>query len=265
MRLPAVRLDRHLPATLNWRTLRPPGSDPGRPADRDFLQAGRIAVMGDSMLSTNAGSSLRLPPSLAHAAREWPDDGCSRVFRTGSTPTRRFSRASNPGCSARTTGSMSASKRNSPTRATSNAASLARATSSPCAARDGAINVLVNRCAHRSMQVCTASRGSTKEFVCPYHQWTYDLSGNLLGLAVPSRLSRPRRHAGGFPPGGAWAATPRGDAPARRGVRQLRRAQRDRWKPSSATACWVISTACSTAASWWCSAICGSAFPATGS
>ena len=47
---------------------------------------------------------------------------------------------------------------------------------------DGAVNVLVNRCAHRSMQVCTASRGSAKEFVCPYHQWTYDLAGNLLGV-----------------------------------------------------------------------------------
>ena len=60
---------------------------------------------------------------------------------------------------------------------------------------DGAINVLVNRCAHRSMQVCTANRGSAKEFVCPYHQWTYDLAGNLLG--VPFR--RGYRGQGGMP------------------------------------------------------------------
>ncbi len=60
---------------------------------------------------------------------------------------------------------------------------------------DGTINVLVNRCSHRSMQVCAASRGSTKEFVCPYHQWTYDLSGNLLG--VPFR--RGFRGQGGMP------------------------------------------------------------------
>ena len=60
---------------------------------------------------------------------------------------------------------------------------------------DGAINVLVNRCAHRSMQVCTASRGTAKEFVCPYHQWTYDLAGNLLGL--PFR--RGYRGQGGMP------------------------------------------------------------------
>jgi salicylate 5-hydroxylase large subunit len=60
---------------------------------------------------------------------------------------------------------------------------------------DGAINVLINRCAHRSMQFCSATRGTVKEFVCPYHQWTYDLSGNLQG--VPFR--RGYRGQGGMP------------------------------------------------------------------
>ncbi|HEY3909269.1 MAG TPA: aromatic ring-hydroxylating dioxygenase subunit alpha [Stellaceae bacterium] len=65
------------------------------------------------------------------------------------------------------------------------------------AARDaaGEISVLVNRCAHRSAQFCSAARGSAKEFVCPYHQWTYDLSGKLLG--VPFR--RGFRGQGGMP------------------------------------------------------------------
>ena len=48
--------------------------------------------------------------------------------------------------------------------------------------KDGAVAVLVNRCAHRSMQFCMTNRGTVKEFVCPYHQWTYDLDGKLLGL-----------------------------------------------------------------------------------
>ena len=48
--------------------------------------------------------------------------------------------------------------------------------------RDGAINVLANRCAHRSMRFCMPNRGTVREFVCPYHQWTYDLDGRLLGL-----------------------------------------------------------------------------------
>jgi salicylate 5-hydroxylase large subunit len=60
---------------------------------------------------------------------------------------------------------------------------------------DGTISVLLNRCAHRSMQFCSASRGSAKEFMCPYHQWTYDLAGNLLG--VPFR--RGFRGQGGMP------------------------------------------------------------------
>jgi salicylate 5-hydroxylase large subunit len=59
----------------------------------------------------------------------------------------------------------------------------------------GEVNVLVNRCAHRSAQFCSASRGTAKEFICPYHQWTYDLSGNLTG--VPFR--RGYRGQGGMP------------------------------------------------------------------
>jgi phenylpropionate dioxygenase-like ring-hydroxylating dioxygenase large terminal subunit len=39
--------------------------------------------------------------------------------------------------------------------------------------KDGNVSVLLNRCAHR---------GTT---VCPYHGWTYDLSGTLLGAPYP--------------------------------------------------------------------------------
>jgi salicylate 5-hydroxylase large subunit len=60
----------------------------------------------------------------------------------------------------------------------------------------GDIAVLVNRCAHRSAQFCSAPRGSAKEFVCAYHQWTYDLTGKLIG--VPFR--RGFRGQGGMPP-----------------------------------------------------------------
>jgi salicylate 5-hydroxylase large subunit len=59
----------------------------------------------------------------------------------------------------------------------------------------GEINVLVNRCSHRSAQFCSASRGSAREFTCPYHQWTYDLGGRLIG--VPFR--RGYRGQGGMP------------------------------------------------------------------
>jgi salicylate 5-hydroxylase large subunit len=60
---------------------------------------------------------------------------------------------------------------------------------------DGAINVLANRCAHRGVQLCQQSLGNAKEFICPYHQWTYDLEGTLVG--VPFR--RGYQGNGGMP------------------------------------------------------------------
>ncbi len=51
-------------------------------------------------------------------------------------------------------------------------------------ARDeaGDVRVFENRCAHRGVEFCRHSRGNTTEFVCPYHQWTYDLHGDLQGI-----------------------------------------------------------------------------------
>jgi salicylate 5-hydroxylase large subunit len=46
---------------------------------------------------------------------------------------------------------------------------------------DGSINVVENHCAHRGVKFCQKSHGNAKDFVCPYHQWAYDLKGNLLG------------------------------------------------------------------------------------
>jgi salicylate 5-hydroxylase large subunit len=65
------------------------------------------------------------------------------------------------------------------------------------AVRDGGgmVNVLLNRCAHRSAQFCNANAGNAKELVCPYHQWTYSLKGELTG--VPFR--RGYRGQGGMP------------------------------------------------------------------
>jgi salicylate 5-hydroxylase large subunit len=60
---------------------------------------------------------------------------------------------------------------------------------------DGAVNVVVNRCAHRGVAFCQLTYGNAKEFVCPYHQWTYDLTGQLIG--VPFR--RGYHGQGGMP------------------------------------------------------------------
>ncbi|TMJ40640.1 MAG: Rieske 2Fe-2S domain-containing protein [Alphaproteobacteria bacterium] len=49
-------------------------------------------------------------------------------------------------------------------------------------AADCSINVFENRCSHRAAEFCRELSGNTKEFVCTYHQWSYDLHGNLAGI-----------------------------------------------------------------------------------
>ena len=49
-------------------------------------------------------------------------------------------------------------------------------------AGDGTIHVFENRCVHRAAEFCRTLSGNAKEFVCPYHQWTYDLKGSLIGV-----------------------------------------------------------------------------------
>jgi phenylpropionate dioxygenase-like ring-hydroxylating dioxygenase large terminal subunit len=55
--------------------------------------------------------------------------------------------------------------------------------------KDGAISVLINRCMHRGTLVCPADRGNARTFSCPYHGWTYDMSGALLGVPYPGGYS----------------------------------------------------------------------------
>ena len=64
------------------------------------------------------------------------------------------------------------------------------------AAKDGSISAFENRCVHRATEFCRELSGTANEFVCPYHQWTYDLKGNLIG--VPFR--RGVGGKGGMPP-----------------------------------------------------------------
>jgi phenylpropionate dioxygenase-like ring-hydroxylating dioxygenase large terminal subunit len=49
-------------------------------------------------------------------------------------------------------------------------------------ASDGAVHLLLNRCAHRGNLVCEAGRGHARSFRCPYHGWTYRNTGELIGF-----------------------------------------------------------------------------------
>jgi choline monooxygenase len=45
---------------------------------------------------------------------------------------------------------------------------------------NGEINAMSNVCAHRGVEVATGS-GNKRAFTCPFHGWTYDLQGKLVG------------------------------------------------------------------------------------
>jgi carnitine monooxygenase subunit len=46
---------------------------------------------------------------------------------------------------------------------------------------DGTVKAFDNICLHRQSQVATGC-GTAKHFTCPYHAWTYDSTGKLVGL-----------------------------------------------------------------------------------
>lgn len=47
---------------------------------------------------------------------------------------------------------------------------------------DGGIKLFLDSCRHRGTQLCRADKGNTSHFRCPYHGWTYDNSGELVGV-----------------------------------------------------------------------------------
>lgn len=57
----------------------------------------------------------------------------------------------------------------------------------------GQLNCLVNICTHRGATLCRMSKGSARDYTCPFHGWSFDLDGNL---------SAPMAESGaGYPPG----------------------------------------------------------------
>jgi len=46
---------------------------------------------------------------------------------------------------------------------------------------DGNVRAFVNMCSHRGSQLMPEGAGNSRRFTCPYHAWTYDLDGRLIG------------------------------------------------------------------------------------
>lgn len=60
---------------------------------------------------------------------------------------------------------------------------------------DGEVKGFLNNCRHRASSVVPAATGNCgKSLVCPYHNWTYDLDGTLIG--IPDRV---RMYPDGIP------------------------------------------------------------------
>lgn len=64
---------------------------------------------------------------------------------------------------------------------------------------DGEIHVVENVCAHRGMRFCRERHGNRRELICPYHQWSYSLKGDLQGVPFRRGVRQDGKVNGGMP------------------------------------------------------------------
>lgn len=48
--------------------------------------------------------------------------------------------------------------------------------------KDGGVRAFLNVCRHRGVKVAAERCGTARRLVCPFHAWTYDLGGKLIGV-----------------------------------------------------------------------------------
>jgi salicylate 5-hydroxylase large subunit len=65
--------------------------------------------------------------------------------------------------------------------------------------KQGELHAIVNKCAHRGARVCRSPYGNATHFTCIYHQWNYDVKGNLLGVPFRKGVTDGDRRVGGMP------------------------------------------------------------------
>jgi len=61
--------------------------------------------------------------------------------------------------------------------------------------QDKGIRAFHNTCRHRGSSLCKEQKGNKAQFVCPYHQWTYDLTGKLKYAKDMGEDFNPDEHA----------------------------------------------------------------------
>jgi Rieske 2Fe-2S family protein len=60
--------------------------------------------------------------------------------------------------------------------------------------RSGEIRAFHNSCRHRGAQICPDGHGASARLVCPYHRWTYELTGQLVHAARMGDGFDPSQH-----------------------------------------------------------------------
>lgn len=78
----------------------------------------------------------------------------------------------------------------------------------------GNLSVLENACSHRGTQVVWCDRGHGKTLTCPYHQWSFALNGDLVGIPFRKGLKGQGGYCDDF-------------EPAQHGLGKLRHVERD--------------------------------------
>ncbi len=61
--------------------------------------------------------------------------------------------------------------------------------------RDGVLRAFFNSCRHRGAQICADGLSKRPRLVCPYHQWSYDLQGNLVNASRMAPDFNPADHS----------------------------------------------------------------------
>jgi Rieske 2Fe-2S family protein len=61
--------------------------------------------------------------------------------------------------------------------------------------RAGKLAAFHNSCRHRGAQICADGRGASARLVCPYHRWTYELTGELVHASRMGENFDPAAHA----------------------------------------------------------------------
>ena len=49
--------------------------------------------------------------------------------------------------------------------------------------KEGKISAFLNACRHRGAALVEIGKGNQNRFVCPYHGWTYNNDGSLIGIS----------------------------------------------------------------------------------